>query len=109
MNSLPKYVVSTTLQELTWNNSRLLTGNLADAIVRLKQQPGQNILIGGSGELVRSLGQHNLIDEYNLLVYPVVLGGGKRLFQDTGKMQALKLIESKSFSSGVVLLTYQPA
>ena len=81
MNSLPKYVVSTTLQELEWNNSKLIKGNVAEEVSKLKQQPGQDILIAGSGLLVNSLMQDGLIDEYRLLVYPVVLGSGKRLLK----------------------------
>jgi dihydrofolate reductase len=108
MNSLPKYVVSTTLQEVEWNNSRLIKGNVAEEVSKLKQQPGQDILIAGSGKLVQTLMQHDLIDDYRLLVYPVVLGSGKRLFQNGGKT-TLRLVETRTFRSGVVLLHYQPA
>jgi len=107
MNRLPKCVVSTTLKEVEWNNSRLIKGNIAEEISKLKQQPGQDILIAGSGELVRTLMKHDLIDEYRFLVYPVVLGSGKRLFKD-GTNTTLRLVETKTFSSGVVLLHYQP-
>ena len=107
MNSLPKFVVSTTLEQVEWNNSRLIKENVAEEVSKLKQQPGQNLLIYGSGALVHTLMQHNLIDEYWLLVYPVVLGSGKRLFKD-GSNTTLKLVETKTFSSGVVLLCYQP-
>ena len=106
MNSLPKFVVSTTLNEVTWNNSRLIKANVAEEVARLKQQPGQNILVGGSNTLVHTLREHNLIDEYRLLIYPVVLGSGKRLFGEGSKTN-LKLVESKAFSSGVVALIYQ--
>ena len=109
MNSIPKYVVSTTLKELEWNNSHLLKGNIAEEVARLKQQEGQDILVAGSGELVRTLMQHDLIDEYRLMVHPVVLGGGKRLFRDGSNKTVLKLADTKSFSSGVVVLSYQPA
>ena len=108
MNSLPKYVVSKTLEEVKWNNSRLIQGNVAEEVAKLKQQPGQDILIAGSGKLVQTLMQHDLIDDYRLLVYPVVLGSGKRLFQD-GSKTTLRLVETKAFRSGVVLLHYQPA
>lgn len=108
MNSIPKYVVSTTLEEVEWNNSRLIKGNVMEEVSRLKQQPGLNILIAGSGELVQALMQHNLVDEYWLLVYPVVLGSGKRLFRD-GSNTSLKLVETRMFPSGVALLRYQPA
>jgi dihydrofolate reductase len=107
MNGLPKYVVSTTLQEGEWNNTRLIKGNVAEEVSRLKEQPGQDILIAGSGILVNTLLQDGLIDEYRLLVYPVVLGSGKRLFKE-GSNTALKLAETKPFGSGVVLLTYHP-
>jgi dihydrofolate reductase len=108
MNSFPKYVVSTTLEAAEWNNSTLIKGNVVEEVAKLKQQPGRDIAISGSGELVHTLLQHDLIDELNLLVYPVVLGRGKRLFKD-GSMLTLKLVQAKASSSGVVLLTYQPA
>jgi len=108
MNSLPKFVVSTTLEEVKWNNSRLIKDNIAAEVSRLKQQPGQNILIYGSGELVHTLMQHDLIDEYRLLVYPVVLGSGKPLFKGTAKPVTLKLLETKHYQTGVVLLSYEP-
>jgi len=101
--------VSTTLQEVTWNNSRLIRGDVAEEVAKLKQQPGQDILVAGSADLVNTLMQHDLIDEYRLMVHPVVLGGGKRLFQDGTAMKVLKLIETKTFSSGIVVLSYQPA
>jgi dihydrofolate reductase len=107
MNSLPKVVVSTTLEEVEWNNSRLIKGNVAEEVSKLKHEVGQDILIAGSGALVQTLMQHDLIDDYRLLVYPVVLGSGKRLFQD-GSKTTLRLVETKTFRSGVVLLHYQP-
>jgi dihydrofolate reductase len=107
MNSLPKYVASRTLEEAEWN-ARLIKENIAEEVSRLKQQPGQDLLIYGSGDFVHTLMQHDLIDEYRLLVYPVVLGSGKHLFRDGGNTP-LKLVETKVFSSGVVLLCYQPA
>jgi len=107
MNSIPKYVVSTTLRQLDWNNSRLIKGNLPDEISKLKQQLGKNILVNGSATLVQTLMQHDLVDEYRLLVYPVVLGDGKRLFKD-GKNTKLRLAETKTFPSGVVFLQYHP-
>ncbi len=109
MNSLPKFVVSTTLEKAEWNNSRLVKGNIPEEIAGLKQQPGQDILVGGSRRLVHTLMQHDLIDEYRLLVHPVVLGSGKRLFGDGIGKKALKLIDTKAFGSGVVALSYQPA
>jgi dihydrofolate reductase len=109
MNSIPKYVASTTLKELEWNNSHLITENIAEEVGALKQQEGKNILVAGSGQLVHTLMQHNLIDEYQLMVYPVVLGSGRRLFGDGSDKTVLKLVNTKSFSSGIVILSYQPA
>jgi dihydrofolate reductase len=108
MNSLPKYVVSTTLSEVTWN-ATLITGDLAEELPRLKQEDGQDMLVFGSGQLVHTLHARDLIDEYRLMVFPVVLGSGKRLFPDGDEKKALKLVESKTFPSGVVVLTYQPS
>ena len=108
MNSLPKYVVSTTLKETTWNNSRIIKDNVAEEISRLKQQDGKEIMVGGSGQLVRFLMQHSLVDEYRLMVHPIVLGGGKRLFDDKTNLSVLQLIEAKTFPSGIVLLSYRP-
>ncbi len=107
MNSIPKYVVSTTLDKVEWNNSTLIKGNVAEEISRLKQQPGKSINITGSPTLVLSLLQDDLLDELGLLVCPVVLGVGKRLFKDGSDTKALKLVDSKPFSSGMVMLTYQ--
>jgi dihydrofolate reductase len=109
MNGLPKYVVSTTLDKVEWNNSRLVKGNVAEEVKKLKQQPGKDILVYGSAELVKTLMKHDLVDEYRLMVHPVVLGSGKRLFGDTvGATKVLTLADSKAFGSGVVLLTYRP-
>jgi dihydrofolate reductase len=108
MNSLPKHVISTTLEKAEWNNSRLIKENIAEEIARLKQEDAQDILVFGSGNLVQTLLQHKLVDQYNLLVYPIVVGEGQRLFPD-GSTTALKLVETKPYSSGVVLLTYQSA
>jgi dihydrofolate reductase len=108
MNSYPKYVVSTTLRKVDWNNSHLIKANVIEEVSRLKQQPGKDILIFGSGVLVQTLMRHNLIDEYHLQVHPIVLGNGKRLFQDGIKV-TLKLVDTKPFSSGVIALTYQPS
>jgi dihydrofolate reductase len=107
MNSLPKYVVSTTLEELEWNAS-LIKGPLAEEISKLKQQPGQDVLIFGSGDLVHQLTQQDLIDEYRLMVFPVVVGSGKRLFREGSGKKVLRLVETRTLGSGVVLLTYQP-
>jgi len=109
MNGFPKFVVSTTLEKVEWNNSTLIKGNIAEEVSKLKQQPGQDILVFGSGELVQTLMQHDLIDEYRFMVYPVMLGSGRRLFGDEIGKKVLKLIETKTFSSGIVVLSYQPA
>jgi dihydrofolate reductase len=110
MNSLPKFVASTTLEEpLEWNNSSLIKGNTAEEVSRLKQQPGQDILIAGSADLVNTLMPHGLIDEYRLMIHPVVVGSGKRLFREASGTTALRLVETKRFGSGVDVLTYQPA
>jgi dihydrofolate reductase len=99
MNSLPKYVVSTTLEAAEWNNSTLIRGDVAGAVAALKQQPGQDILIGGSGRLVRALLRSNLIDEVRLLVHPIVAGSGKRLFGEGGET-SLRLAETRTFLYG---------
>lgn len=108
MNSIPKYVVSTTLDKAEWNNSTLIKGNVAEELSRLKQLPGKSINITGSPTLVLSLLQDDLIDELGLLVCPVILGVGRRFFKDGSDTKALKLVDSKPFSSGMVMLTYQP-
>jgi dihydrofolate reductase len=108
MNNLPKHVVSTTLDQLSWNNARLITSDIPDAVTKLKQQPGQDILVFGSGQLFQTLWRHDLIDEYRLMLFPVVLGNGKRLFQDATRT-TLKRVETRTFKSGVVVLTDQPA
>jgi dihydrofolate reductase len=108
MNNTPKYVVSTTLDTVEWQNSTLIKGNIAEGIAALKQQPGKNIAITGSVTLVDSLLQNDLLDELRLLVHPVVVGSGKRLFKDGGDLKRLQLVESKTFGTGVVSLVYQP-
>ena len=107
MNSLPKYVASRTLKEpLKWN-ANLIKGDVAKEIAKLKEQPGQNILQYGSGELTRTLLQHGLIDEFRVLVYPVAVGSGLHVFENIEKT-SMKLLEAKPFSTGVVALHYQP-
>ena len=109
MNNMPKYVVSRTLEEhLEWNNSTLIEGNVAEEIGKLKQQPDKNIGITGSVTLVRSLLREDLLDELGLMIHPVVVGAGRRLFEEGGEPKGLKLVDSKTFSTGVVSLTYQP-
>src|SRR5437667_12624262 len=110
LNTTQKYVASTTLQEpLPWSNSTLLKGDAAQAVSQLKQQPGKDLLIMGSGELIQSLMRANLIDDYVLLIHPLVLGSGRRLFPDGGAAATLRLVGSKTTSTGVVIATYQPA
>lgn len=109
MNGYPKFVVSTTLREAEWNNSTVITGNVADEVSRLKQQPGKDILVFGSTELVNALVRHGLVDEFRLMVFPIVLGGGKRLFEAAGEQRALSLVDTKTFGTDVVVLTYEPA
>jgi dihydrofolate reductase len=109
MNSLPKYVVSTTLQNPEWNNSHVIDANVVEEISKLKQEPGQDILLAGSGVLLHTLMENDLVDEYRLMLHPIVLGSGKRLFQNENQTKTLKLVETKPFSSGIVVLTYQPA
>lgn len=106
MKAKQKYVVSTTLQSAdAWRNSTIIRENVIEEVRKLKQQPGQNIYTDGSSMLVHTLAQHNLVDEYNLLVYPLVLGSGKRLFAEDARID-LKLIENKPFPTGVVLMRY---
>ena len=110
LNNTPKYVVSTTLEEpLEWQNSTLIKDDVAEVVAGLKQQPGKDIGIVGSGTLVRSLLRDGLLDELGLMVHPIVLGSGKRLFEEGGDQKALDLVDSKTFSTGVLNLTYRPA
>jgi dihydrofolate reductase len=111
MNGYPKYVASTTLQEpLEWNNSTLIKGDVAEEVLRLKGQPGKDILIFGSAQLVHTLMEHDLIDEYRLMVFPIVVGTGKRLFGEVGKEKALRLVDTQPVGpDGILILTYEPA
>ncbi len=109
LNSVPKYVVSKTLKKVEWNNSTLIKGNLAEEVAKLKQQPGSGILsVTGSGKLAQTLMQHDLVDEYDLWIHPLVLGSGKRLFEGGIVPINLKLVDTKTTGSGIVVLTYQP-
>ncbi len=109
LNNAQKFVASTTLKEpLPWVNSTLLKGDVVHAVAALKSQPGKDFLVMGSGALVQSLMQHNLVDIYVLLVHPLILGSGRRLFTDGSAFSALKLIDVKSTPTGVVIATYQP-
>ena len=109
LNETPKYVASTTLQEpLPWANSILLKGDVADAVAKLKKDLDKDLVILGSGELIRSLIPHHLIDEYTLQIHPLVLGTGRRLFTDDGAYSAMQLLKSKVTTTGVLLATYLP-
>lgn len=110
INSIPKHVVSTTLDEddLSWN-AQLITENVVDEIAALKQQSGEDILLVGSGDLLQTLMEYSLIDEYRIWVHPVVHGSGTQLFTDENKPTGLALVEMETTSSGVVILQYQPA
>jgi class 3 adenylate cyclase len=108
VNEMPKYVVSRTLKEARWTNSTLLSGEVATEVSRLKEQPGGDILVQGSADLVDELMKHGLVDEYRLMVFPVILGIGKHLFRDQIDLHHLRLVSSRTFSSGVVLLIYEP-
>ncbi len=108
VNNVRKVVVSTTLKSAAaWRNSSIISHNVVDEVRQLKEQSGKNIYVDGSSVLVHTLVQHDLVDEYSLLVYPVVLGGGKRVFAE-GVRADLKLIETRAFPSGVVLMRYRP-
>jgi dihydrofolate reductase len=109
-NSMPKYVVSTTLDEAEWNNSTLIKDNVAEEVSKLKQQPGGDVLVNGSIRLVQTLMEHDLVDEYRLMVFPVVLGRGRRLFGDGSPTTTLQLADAKPVGpAGVLVLTYQRA
>jgi dihydrofolate reductase len=108
MNSIKKYVVSTTLKNPAWNNTTVIDGNVVDAIRTLRAQPGKDLLLSGSGTLVRSLIPHDVIDEYRLMVHPIVLGKGKRLFSGDEPERVLRLTGVKQFASGVTVLSYEP-
>ncbi len=108
MNAMPKYVVSRTLGAPEWNNSTVLSGDVATDVRRLKQEVGGDLLVFGSAQLVRALLQHDLVDELRLMVFPVVLGSGKRLFADGDEAKAFELAETKPAGS-TLILTYRPA
>jgi dihydrofolate reductase len=109
LNAYPKYVASTTLSSVGWNNSSLLGGDIVAEVSKLKQQPGNDLQVHGSGELAQTLIEHDLVDEYRLLYFPVHLGSGKKLFRDGAKAAALRLIRATTTSTGVIIATYEPA
>jgi dihydrofolate reductase len=107
LNNTQKYVASNTLSEpLSWSNSTLLKGDAAEAVARLKEEPDKDLVVLGSGELVQSLMRGNLVDEYVLLIHPLVLGSGRRLFTDGGTFAALRLVATRTTTTGVVIATY---
>jgi dihydrofolate reductase len=108
MNETPKHVVSTTLDSVDWQNAKLLEGDLAEALTALKAQPGKNIGMSGSATLVRSLLGLGLVDELRLLVHPLVVGSGARLFENGTVPVSLELVKSRTFATGVLDLTYRP-
>lgn len=108
-NGMPKYVVSSTLSNPEWNNSTVLSGDLVEEVSKLKQQPGGDIVIHGSAQLVQGLLEHDLIDELRLMLFPVVLGSGKQLFGHTTAKKSMHLSDSKTVGEGVSILIYTPA
>ena len=108
-NTMPKYVVSSTLEEPGWNNTTVLQGDVVEEVSKLKQAVDGDIVVHGSARLVQTLVEHDLVDELRLMVFPVVLGSGKRLFGDTSDKKPLGLADSKMVGDGVAILTYQPA
>jgi dihydrofolate reductase len=107
-NSMPKYVVSSTLQTAEWNNSTVLNGDAVEEVSKLKQEHDGDIVVHGSARLVQTLIEHDLVDELRLMVFPVVLGSGKRLFGDTSDKKRLRLTDSKTVGDGVAILIYEP-
>ncbi len=108
LNAMPKYVVSTTLREPQWNNTAVIANNVIGEIRRLRERHAGPILVHGSRTLVHTLMEHDLVDEWRLMVFPVVLGSGRRLFPETPSKTVLRLVDTKPFSSGVVVHTYHP-
>jgi dihydrofolate reductase len=108
-NNMPKYVVSSTLDKAEWNNSTVLDGDVVEEVSKLRQQPGGDIVVHGSAQLVQTLLEHDLVDELRLMVFPVVLGSGKRLFGATSDKKRLRLADSKTVGDGVEIVIYQPA
>jgi dihydrofolate reductase len=108
MNNTRKYVASTTLESPEWNNSTVIEGDVAEAVARLKQEDGKDIMVNGSGALVRTLMRNHLLDELRLFVHPVVVGSGRRLFDDQSDPLELALVDSHAYDNGVISLTYKP-
>jgi dihydrofolate reductase len=108
-NTMPKYVVSSSLDDPEWNNSTVLKGDVAEAVAKLRREQDGDIVVHGSARLVQTLVEHDLVDEYRLMVFPVVLGSGKRLFGETSDKKTLRLVDSKVVGDGVAIMVYQPA
>jgi dihydrofolate reductase len=108
-NTMPKYVVSSTLEEPEWNNTTVLEGDVAEEVAKLKRELDGDIVVHGSPQLVQALVEHDLVDELHLMVFPVVLGSGKRLFGETSDKKSLRLVDSKVVGDGVGVLVYQAA
>jgi dihydrofolate reductase len=109
MNAMPKYVVSSTLQEASWNNTTILDGDVAEEVAQLKRDVDGVILVAGSARLVQALVERDLVDELRLMVFPVLLGSGKRLFGEVGEKKPLRLADQRTLGDGIALLTYEPA
>jgi dihydrofolate reductase len=109
MNSMPKYVVSSTLDKVEWAGSKLIKGNASAEIKKLKDQPGGDLLLSGSGQLFNAMMRENLIDLYRFMLFPVVLGKGMHLFEDGGRQHNLELTETRRFATGIIVLEYEPA
>jgi dihydrofolate reductase len=108
-NSMPKYVVSSTLENPEWNNTTVLKGDPVEEVSKLRQRPGGDIVVHGSAQLVQTLLEHDLVDELRLMIYPVVLGTGKRLFDETSDKKRLLLTDSKTVGDGITICIYEPA
>ena len=110
LNTKPKYVASRTLTEpLEWQNSRVLQGDVAEAVATLKQEDGEDLHVIGSSQLVQTLVEHDLVDEFRVMIDPLVVGGGKRLFRDDGVLRPLRLVDSQVTTTGVIIANYAPA
>jgi dihydrofolate reductase len=109
LNGMPKYVVSSTLSDPEWSNTTVLHGDAASAVGKLKEQVDGDILVQGSAQLTYTLMEHDLVDEWRLMIFPIVVGAGKRFFGDPGKAVDLRLVESRAVGEGVAILTYEPA
>jgi dihydrofolate reductase len=109
LNSLPKYIVSSTLEDPGWNNSTVLKGDVVREVSKLKQRINGNIVVNASGQLAHTLMEHDLVDELRLMIYPFVLGAGERLFSETSYDKPMRLVDIRTVGDGLALLTYQPA